>query len=323
MLRGYYRILLALTGDLNAGIIGPFADRSDDDIGLLNDFTKTAGGTTKPRAVWFQGDAFVEGQINGEAAAHPAWVKGFFNATLAAASYRNYSLNTTDIVDMTPHAPLGTGYNNGSGPQPYTVLNNCFVEDDVLQFDSPSLTGTAASMTYPNGSAGVNPKIAGIYTPESGPHPGITLVDGWQISLMGVGQNLAAIGTIHYYWNVFTNLFGALNCVIAAGQPVGVGENPNQALVNFLALRSENPFRGGAAKITFGITKKEKVELKVYDVAGRLVKTLANREFEAGSHDLFWDGTHDDGRQVSRGVYFYQLRTPSFVSQKKLAVLKN
>ena len=69
--------------------------------------------------------------------------------------------------------------------------------------------------------------------------------------------------------------------------------------------------------------RKEKVELNVYDVSGRLVKTLANREFEAGSHDLFWDGSNNDGQLVSRGVYFYQLHTPSFVSQKKLAVLKN
>ena len=92
---------------------------------------------------------------------------------------------------------------------------------------------------------------------------------------------------------------------------------------DFLALRSENPNRGGDAKIAFGITRKERVELRVYDVTGRLIKTLANREFAAGEHTLFWDGTNDDGQLVPRGVYFYQLRTPSFVSQKKLAVLRH
>jgi flagellar hook assembly protein FlgD len=65
------------------------------------------------------------------------------------------------------------------------------------------------------------------------------------------------------------------------------------------------------------------VELKLYDVTGRLVKTLAHREFAAGEHNLVWDGTDDEGRLVARGVYFYQLRTPSFVSQKKLAVLRH
>jgi hypothetical protein len=151
----------------------------------------------------------------------------------------------------------------------------------------------------------------------------VTLVDGWTAGFVGTRNTLQTAGSLLYYYNVMGRVFGAVNCALAAGAPVGVGENPNQALVNFLALRSENPFRSDMAKISFGITKREKVELKVYDVTGRLVKTLANREFTAGAHDLFWDGTNDDGKLVSRGVYFYQLRTPSFVSQKKLALLKN
>ena len=170
-----------------------------------------------------------------------------------------------------------------------------------------------------------NPKIASIYAPATanGAHSHLSLVDGYRIQSIGSRNSLQSLGAIDYFAQAITNLFGPLNCLLSGGAPVSVGENPNNALVNFLALRSENPFRNGAAKITFGITRKEKVELKVYDVTGRLVKTLANREFDAGSHDLFWDGSSDDGQLVSRGVYFYQLRTPTFVSQKKLAVLKN
>jgi hypothetical protein len=118
------------------------------------------------------------------------------------------------------------------------------------------------------------------------------------------------------------NLWAGLNCTVS-GTPLGVGEDPNNALVNFLALRSENPNRGGDAQIQFGITRQERVELKLYDVTGRLVKTLASREFAAGEHTVFWDGSDDQGRLVARGVYFYQLRTPTFVSQKKLAVLRH
>jgi hypothetical protein len=49
---------------------------------------------------------------------------------------------------------------------------------------------------------------------------------------------------------------------------------------------------------------------------------LANRDFTAGEHEVTWDGNDGQGRPVARGVYFYQLRTPSFVSQKKLALLR-
>jgi hypothetical protein len=54
------------------------------------------------------------------------------------------------------------------------------------------------------------------------------------------------------------------------------------------------------------------------------VKTVANRTFAGGQeHVVTWDGTNEAGQAVSRGVYFYQLRSPSFTSQKKLAVLKD
>jgi len=45
MLRQYYRSLLILTGDLNAGNIGPYADKGDNDVGLLQDFANSMAGT--------------------------------------------------------------------------------------------------------------------------------------------------------------------------------------------------------------------------------------------------------------------------------------
>ncbi len=315
MLRNYYRIVMSMTGDLNAGNIGPYADKSDDDVGLLNDFLKTAGGTPKPRGLWMGGEGFVEGQILGEAGtAHPAFMNAVFSVTLAGPIYREYAANTTDIVDLT-----STGWTTTPAGAIWGVANDCFQTDDVL---TPTGTGVVR-VKYPDTGTQANPKAASVFTADGGGHQGLTLVDGFDVRVMGTRNTLTSYGTNNYFSNVITNLFGSLNCVLSAAGPVSVGENPNNALVYFLALRSENPFRSGAAKITFGITHKEKVELKVYDVAGRLVKTLANREFTAGSHDLFWDGSSDDGRLVPRGVYFYQLRTPSFVSQKKLAVLKD
>jgi hypothetical protein len=148
----------------------------------------------------------------------------------------------------------------------------------------------------------------------------ITLVDGWGISSFGTWQTVASHGRIAYAYKVLTGLFAGLNC--ALGAPVAVGENPNNVLEYYLALRSENPSRDGDAMIAFGIVRKERVEVRIYDVAGRRVRTLAHREFAAGEHVLRWDGSGDDGRPVAHGVYFYVLRTPSFTSQKKIALLK-
>jgi hypothetical protein len=51
---------------------------------------------------------------------------------------------------------------------------------------------------------------------------------------------------------------------------------------------------------------------------------LADRQFVGGQeHSVIWDGTNDTGERVKSGVYFYQLKTPTWTSQKKLAVLAN
>jgi hypothetical protein len=126
-----------------------------------------------------------------------------------------------------------------------------------------------------------------------------------------------------YFCEVLSNLFASLNCIVSHCGLYNAVESPNNPLPYALALRSQNPMIDGPARITFSISRREKVEMRLYDAAGRQVRTLANREFDAGEHDLYWDGLDDAGRPVARGVYFYQMRTPTFVSQKKLAVLRH
>jgi flagellar hook assembly protein FlgD len=76
--------------------------------------------------------------------------------------------------------------------------------------------------------------------------------------------------------------------------------------------------------VHFGLAKADRVTARVFDVSGRLVRTLVDRNFPAGEHDLYWDGTDDGGRQMERGVYFTQVRYAKtrFTDAKKLTVLK-
>jgi len=327
MLRQYYRVLLILTADLNAGNIGPYIDKGDNDLGLLQDFAFTAaGGFPRPRGVWAMGRGFVEGMVGGAAVGGPAFPTTYFGAGLASGDYRSYAGNANDIPDLFTFAPVHIRVDKPLGDT-YGVLSSCIITNDVL-----TLSGTfGATMTakYEDSGINANPKIAEIYAPSSLPgssaHPMLTLVDGFRISDLGTRATLQHGGLMLFFWETLVNAFGSINCTVSSGQPVGVGDQPNGsgALVDFLAMGSENPFRRDLAKITFGITRREKVELKVYDVTGRLIRTLANREFDAGAHDVYWDGSDDAGQSVRRGVYFYQLCTPSYVSQKKLVVLRN
>ena len=68
------------------------------------------------------------------------------------------------------------------------------------------------------------------------------------------------------------------------------------------------------------------VTLKIYDVTGRLVKTLVNNEFKsAGSsrgYDVMWDGTDNFGATVSAGLYLYTLQTVDMTVTKKMIYMK-
>ncbi len=71
-----------------------------------------------------------------------------------------------------------------------------------------------------------------------------------------------------------------------------------------------------------------RVSLEIFDVTGRLVKSLVNDRMTAGVHEVLWDGTTDSGSSAPSGMYFYKMtgekgdNGSSFVSSKKLVIMK-
>jgi hypothetical protein len=82
-----------------------------------------------------------------------------------------------------------------------------------------------------------------------------------------------------------------------------------------------NPFTEGT-RMTFALVRSVPVGLRVYDVRGRLVRTLVDGRVEAGLHEARWDGRNADGRAVASGVYFAQLRTPEATRVRRLLLLR-
>jgi hypothetical protein len=70
---------------------------------------------------------------------------------------------------------------------------------------------------------------------------------------------------------------------------------------------SPNPSRG-AVRVHFELAADETVELTLFDISGRAVRTLAKSQFSAGSHDLAWDGLDAAGRPAAPGVYLARLK---------------
>jgi len=69
-------------------------------------------------------------------------------------------------------------------------------------------------------------------------------------------------------------------------------------------------------------TANGRVKVEIFDVTGRLVRSLVDSKMPAGVHEVTWDGASEGGSTVPSGMYFYRMTAEDFVSAKKLVVSK-
>jgi len=110
--------------------------------------------------------------------------------------------------------------------------------------------------------------------------------------------------------------------LLGTGSATGIGDTPGAPLVAALHQNYPNPFNP-TTTIQYDVPSGgARVDLAVYDVAGRLVTRLVARDETAGYKSVVWDGRNHAGRPVATGVYFYRLRAGEFVETRKMVLLK-
>ena len=83
-----------------------------------------------------------------------------------------------------------------------------------------------------------------------------------------------------------------------------------------------NPFNS-QTQITFDLHNTATIKLLVYDTNGGLVRSLINGETrDEGSYRVLWDGTNDQGKTLSSGVYFYKLIAGNYNETKPMILEK-
>jgi hypothetical protein len=87
-----------------------------------------------------------------------------------------------------------------------------------------------------------------------------------------------------------------------------------------LAL-APNPFHGGSA-IEFSLARGEDVELGIFDLGGRRVRTLQRGRLAAGPHRFEWNGLDAGGRRAPAGVYFVRFKAQGRSLEAKLVKLR-
>jgi hypothetical protein len=317
MLRTYYKAILYMSGDLNTTVLGPNTNMGQDDIGLLTGFLTYNATSETPRGLWVIGNGFVESEDWGGTDVHTTFVTNYLAASLRDASY--FALQGMSSVaqpDLIPTSVITTG------GDVYAVQNSCLFTNDVLNVNS-GVSGATPASHYQNIGAN-GPYVSGVYAPSTTGHPFITLVDGWDMSTMFTRGGSHTVGRLQYFANVLVNAFGSICPWIPSGGPRYGVEDPPRT-VDFLGDVWGNPVRPGqSATVHFGLAAAGRAQVRVYDVAGRLVRTLADRTFGAGEHSLVWDGADDQGRLSGRGVYFVRVSYPGnrFEDARKLILLR-
>jgi subtilisin-like proprotein convertase family protein len=127
----------------------------------------------------------------------------------------------------------------------------------------------------------------------------------WRLKIT---DNVAASSGYLYSWGIQVN-----NNVL-----VGVESESEAELPSNYKLRQNypNPFNP-VTNITFSIPSKNIVKLKVFDMLGKEIAVLINKEMNAGSYDIDFNGS-----KLSSGIYFYKLEAGAFTDVKKMTLIK-
>ena len=116
----------------------------------------------------------------------------------------------------------------------------------------------------------------------------------------------------------------SINKIDFADYPTGTEDPEDMAdiiKVVHLFQNYPNPFNP-TTQIDFEIPVRGMVKLCIYSVKGQLIRSLIERDMEAGPQSVRWDGCDDAGNSVASGVYFYSLATSGLQESRKMILLR-
>ncbi|MFH1212985.1 MAG: T9SS type A sorting domain-containing protein [Candidatus Neomarinimicrobiota bacterium] len=99
-------------------------------------------------------------------------------------------------------------------------------------------------------------------------------------------------------------------------------ETTTTVIKSFRLLQNyPNPFNPSTT-IEYQIPAEGRVEIKIFNINGQLIKTFENTHASSGNYTIIWDGKNDTGQTVVSGFYLYQVSFANSVTAKKMLFLK-
>lgn len=195
------------------------------------------------------------------------------------------------------------------------------VDVDISHFAvghlSVTLTSPAGTVvTLRNRTGGTADDLVGNWTNSlfvDGPG---ALSDFWDENPQGAwtlqvsDHQLGALGTFHSW---------GLNLLVTDHAASAVGSVMPAA--TRLIGNSPNPFNPRTV-ISFDLARSGPIRMDIYDLKGRRVRQLANRNYEAGRHEIVWDGRDSRGGETASGLYFFRMSTKDEVQTHKMLLVR-
>ncbi|MDD3050325.1 MAG: FlgD immunoglobulin-like domain containing protein [Candidatus Cloacimonetes bacterium] len=143
--------------------------------------------------------------------------------------------------------------------------------------------------------------------------------------------------TTYYYWlesvdnDITSQFFGPITVFFQIEEddegtsPIPestqlLGNYPNPFSFSDSQMRQKNG-NPGITRFCFVLAKESSVELEIFDIKGKKVRTLINETKPAGFYEIPWQGEDNCGQKCSTGIYFYRLRTDNYNRVNKLLLI--
>ena len=90
---------------------------------------------------------------------------------------------------------------------------------------------------------------------------------------------------------------------------------------NELCQNYPNPFNPETT-IRYSLQNDCNVKIEIFNIKGQLVSTLVDGHQNQGFHTVVWDGTNDNQKEMTSGIFFYRINTDDFSEVKKMLLIK-
>ena len=156
-----------------------------------------------------------------------------------------------------------------------------------------------------------------IFSTVAGRSPGAGAANPGATDLSTAAQPLGqGVDTVYEEFFLGDDLTSVSLEYAPCGLQVGVGDPGSTPAAAVLLQSLPNPFRSRTV-IAFDLPAPGPVRLRVFDLQGRLVKTLVEENLLAGRYSIPWQGDDAQENPAGPGVYFYRLETPTFEATRK------